>query len=114
MKPSKSSNNNNQKGKKKEEKDPDAMDIDGMSARKRAYLMKKGACFKCEKPGHLARDCEDQEKKDLKAIHVLFKGLTKEEKMELLPFLRRRKKRKRSLRKKRIFEKENCLDIGVS
>ena len=60
--------------------------------------MKKGACFKCEKPGHLARDCKDQEtkdekkkdkgktpqKKDLKAIHELFKGLTKEEKMELL------------------------------
>ena len=52
MKLSKSSNN---KGKKKEEKDPDAMDIDGMTAGKRAYLMKKGVCFKCEKPGHLAR-----------------------------------------------------------
>ena len=97
-KPSKGNNNSHQKGKKKEEKDPDAMDIDGMSAGKRAYLMKKGACFKCKKPGHLARDCEDQEtkdkkkkdkgkapqKKDLKAIHALFKGLTKEEKMELL------------------------------
>ena len=60
--------------------------------------MKKGACFKCEKPRHLTRDCDDQEmkddrkkdkgkvpqKKDLKAIHALFKGLTKEEKMELI------------------------------
>ena len=32
MKPSKGNSNSNQKGKKKEEKDPDAMDIDGMSA----------------------------------------------------------------------------------
>ena len=94
MKPSKGNNNNtNQKNRKKEERDPDAMDINGMSAGKRAFLMKKGDCFKCKKPGHLARDCDDQEtkddrkkdkgkmpqKKDLKAIHALFKGLTKEE-----------------------------------
>ena len=125
MKLSKSSNN---KGKNKEEKDPDAMDIDGMTAGKRAYLMKKGACFKCEKPGHLARDCEDQEtkdekkkdkgkvpqKKDLKAIHALSRGLPKRRKWNFLPFPRRRKRQKRSLRRKRIFEKENCLDVGVS
>ena len=56
--------------------------------------MRKGACFKCKEPGHLARDCKKDEegkgkgktpqKKNLKVIHVLFKGLTKAEQMELL------------------------------
>ena len=56
--------------------------------------MRKGACFKCEELGHLARDCKKDEegngngktpqKKNLKAIHALFKGLTKAEQMELL------------------------------
>jgi uncharacterized protein DUF4939 len=93
-----SSSNNNNWRKKKEEKDPDAMDVDAMSTEKRAYLMKKGACFKCEKTGHLAKDHdefvkkeEDKKKKgketpkkDLKAIHALFSGLSKAEKEELL------------------------------
>ena len=35
-------------------KDPNAMDIDVMSIEKRAALMRKGACFICEEPGHLA------------------------------------------------------------
>ena len=93
-KPSTSKGNMNKWNKKKEEKDPDAMDIDGMSDGKRAFLMRKGACFKCEEPGHLARDCKKDKggkgkgkispKKDLKAIHALFKGLTKAEQMELL------------------------------
>ena len=34
---------------KKKEKDPDAMDIDRLSPEKCSFLMKKGACFKCEK-----------------------------------------------------------------
>ena len=35
-------------------KDPNAMDIDAMSMEKRAALMRKGACFICKEPGHLA------------------------------------------------------------
>jgi uncharacterized protein DUF4939 len=95
---SRSSSSNNNWRKKKEEKDPDAMDVDTMSTEKRAYLMKKGACFKCEKTGHLAKDHdefvkkeEDKKKKgketpkkDLKAIHAMFSGLSKAEKEELL------------------------------
>ena len=35
-------------------KDPNAMDIGAMLMEKRAALMRKGACFICEEPGHLA------------------------------------------------------------
>ena len=38
-------------------KDPNAMDVDAMSIEKRNELMKKGACFRCKKPGHLSKDC---------------------------------------------------------
>jgi hypothetical protein len=92
-----SSNNNGNWRKKREERDPDAMDIDTMTTDKRAYLMKKGACFICEKPGHRAKDHDDFErdekkkgkgkapqKTDIRAIHALFQGLSKAEKQELL------------------------------
>ena len=60
--------------------------------------MKKGACFKCKKPRHMAKDHDEYEKKeeekkkkkgkepqkDLKAIHALISGLTKAEKEILL------------------------------
>jgi hypothetical protein len=53
-------------------KDLNAMDVDAMelnvnamSEAKKAYLMKKGACFKCEVAGHLARD-HDEYIKNLK------------------------------------------------
>ena len=38
-------------------KDPNAMDVDAMSIEERNKLMKKGACFRCKKPGHLSKDC---------------------------------------------------------
>ena len=34
------------------------MDIDYMSTDKRTEMMRKGLCFKCEKPGHRANDPE--------------------------------------------------------
>ena len=74
------------------------MDIDAMTAGKRAYLMKKGACFICKEPGHRASEHDEYvkgqqkgkgkdkpaPKKDLKALHALFQSLTKGEKEELL------------------------------
>ena len=83
---------------KQDKKDPNAMDIDAMSAGKRAYLMKKGACFICEETGHRASEHDEHvkeqqkgkgkdkapPKKDLRAIHALFKGLTTKEQQELL------------------------------
>jgi len=49
--------------KTREERDPNAMDIDAMSTEKRTALMRKGACFICEEPGHMARDHKEYEKK---------------------------------------------------
>jgi hypothetical protein len=93
-------NTSNNWRRKKEERDPDAMDVDTMSASKRNYLMKKGACFICEETGHRVKEHDDfvkeqdekkkgkakanPQKKDLRALHTLFQGLTKEEKEELL------------------------------
>ena len=44
-------------------KDPNAMDVDAMSIEERNKLMKKGACFRCKKPGHLSKDCPTRNKK---------------------------------------------------
>ena len=92
-------------GKKhRDERDPDAMDIDRMSIEKRTTLMKKGACFICEEPGHMAKDHYELEKKkkekktnvrrastsslkkkqDVKEIHALLQALSTEETKELL------------------------------
>lgn len=91
------SNSNNWR--KKEERDPDAMDVDAMTTEKRAYLMKRGACFICERPGHMAKEHDEfvkkqeedrkgkwraPQKQDLKAIHALIQGLSKAETAELL------------------------------
>jgi hypothetical protein len=44
---------------KKKDQDPNAMDVDRtqMDPAKKERLFKTGSCFKCEKQGHLARDC---------------------------------------------------------
>jgi Zinc knuckle/Retrotransposon gag protein len=84
----------------RETRDPNAMDIDSMSQDKRTALMRRGACFKCEETGHLARDCtkkgwRSQEKKEekkteekkkwsAKDIHAQIRSLTKEERQELM------------------------------
>jgi hypothetical protein len=80
----------------RERKDPDAMDIDAMSTEKRVALMKKGLCFICEKPGHLAKEHKDRnfgvekkeetktpKRKDLRKLHTYLQALTREEKEEL-------------------------------
>jgi hypothetical protein len=81
----------------RERRDPDAMDIDAMSTEKRVTLMKKGLCFICEKPGHLAKEHKDKnfgaerkdetktttKRKDLRKLHTYLQALTREEKEEL-------------------------------
>jgi len=44
-------------------KDPNTMDVDVMMVEKRERCMKNGLCFKCEKKGHLGRDCLPKEDK---------------------------------------------------
>lgn len=70
-----------------EYRDPNAMDVDVMSTEKRTALMRKGACFICEEPGHLARNCprkkNTNQKKTVKEIHALIDAMSKEEKEEL-------------------------------
>ena len=38
------------------QRDPNAMDVDALSIKQREEAMRTGACFKCGKIGHLARD----------------------------------------------------------
>ena len=81
-----------------QERDPDAMDIDAMTTEKQAVLMRKGTCFICEEPGHMAWDHKEYEakkgrtwgntsppqKKTIKEIHALLQELSPQEKKELL------------------------------
>ena len=42
------------------ERDPDAMDIDRMTAEEQEKHFKEGRCFTCHKIGHLSRNCPDK------------------------------------------------------
>ena len=45
------------------QRDPNAMDVDILTAEERTDLMRKGTCFRCKAQGHLSRDCPNKEKK---------------------------------------------------
>ena len=45
-------------------RDPNAMDVDVLTAEQRIELMKKGACFNCKAIGHLSWDCLNKKKKE--------------------------------------------------
>ena len=42
------------------QKDPNAMDVDAMTAQEREDIMRKGLCFFCKKPGHISKFCPDK------------------------------------------------------
>jgi len=44
-------------------RNPNTMDVDAMTIEERSQLMKKGACFGCKEPGHIAKDCPKKKKK---------------------------------------------------
>ena len=44
-------------------RDPNAMDIDILTAEERSDLMRRGACFRCKAQGHLSKDCPNKGKK---------------------------------------------------
>ena len=104
------------------------MDIDAMSTEKRITLMKKGACFICEKPGHMARDHDEYvkkaqkenargttssppKKKNINEIHALLQGLTNEETKELMALQSKGEEKKDD---DEDFKPEDCLDISAS
>ena len=75
------------------------MDVDAMSIEHRNELMKKGACFKCEEPGHLAKDCKNGYKNkgrtqnsyqtkrtSPKEVAALLAAMTEEERDECFDF----------------------------
>ena len=57
---------------KKKEQDPDAMDVDfnQMHPDKKEQLMKAGKCFRCEKQGHLSRECPTRNKASIREATV--------------------------------------------
>ena len=76
----------------KHEQNPNAMDINRLTTEERTLLMKEGKCFKCQKQGHLSKDCPPQETEMLKpwtgkmaATHIrsIISGMTQEEKDNL-------------------------------
>ena len=89
--------------KKNEEKDPNAMDtsIGALTEKEKTALMKIRACFRCNKTGHLSRDCPEKNKNNgvqqpqvqspkkftLKDIHGNIRNLSKEERAELLALM---------------------------
>jgi hypothetical protein len=79
------------KGSTSKQRDPYAMDVDAMTTEEQTTLMKQGCCFLCKLFGHMARDCPNKgkktpppAKKNVKDIHAMLAGLSKEEKEELL------------------------------
>jgi hypothetical protein len=57
---------------KKKERDPDAMDVDftQLSPDKKEQLMKSGSCFRCEKQGHLSRNCPLKNKSTIREATI--------------------------------------------
>ena len=92
--------------------------------------MRKGACFICEEPGHMARDHKEYEakkgrtwgntsppqKKTIKEIHALLQELSPHEIKELLvlQFTNQKKEEKEEKRMMRIFKAEDCFDVSAS
>ena len=65
------------------------MDVDAMTTEERMILLRRGACFLCKEPGHMARDCKKKgkapqkktlQRSPIEQIHALLKGLSLEDK----------------------------------
>ena len=73
------------------------MDIGALIPDERSKLMRSGSCFRCQKQGHMARDCPGPDSKGnqtnmlkkwiTKDLDVHIKGLEAKEKKELVAML---------------------------
>ena len=80
----------------KEQKDVEEMDVNMLTMEKRNTLMKQGACFKCQKKGHIAKDCPPdkgktptvpEKKSAAKDLVTQIQTMTKEEKMKFVELM---------------------------
>jgi hypothetical protein len=98
-----------------EEKDPNAMDVDALTIKKRGTLLRQEKCFHCRKTGHMAKDCppeqgesSKQKKVDLaRFAYTTIKALTKEQRESFTKMVMEDKT-------ERIFEAENRFDVSFS
>ena len=105
------------------------MDVDAMSTEKRTALIKKGACFICEEPGHLARDHKEHEKKkkekgkgnaqsnaatpkkvNIQRIYAVLSKLSPEETTQLLKLQAADQEEKKEEKKEETKEEEEDAD----
>ena len=94
------------------QKDPNAIDVDAMSIEERNELMKKGACFRCKKMGHLSKDCPTRNKTTGNTQEVQKKMTPKEmyKHIQSLTAQLNNEKKKQNFSKKlkkRVFKEEN-------
>src|ERR1700678_1226961 len=70
------------------QKDPNAMDVDVLTMEERATLLRQGKCFRCKKPGHMAKDCLPSSQKQevpkrsadpVRFAYTTIKALTKDQ-----------------------------------
>jgi hypothetical protein len=77
----------------KEQKNDDEMNVNMLTAEERNNFMKEGACFKCQKRGHIAKNCPlnkerilvtQAKKSTVKDLVAQIQTMTKEEKMKFI------------------------------
>ena len=94
-------------------KEPKTIGIHTMSQQERTDLMKKGACFKCKKRGHLAKDCQPERTYWRKSTQEFGQWRRQERAEPMTLALSKPLKEYSSLKLERM-KSEDWIDIGLS